>query len=134
VKTILWVLMAIAPCMAEATIELSIDGERISLDVVGESLETVLQRVSGDLGLDAPDLSRVDPREKVDISIVTHGKIELVFERLLRNYNYIFKYDQAGDLKGVTILGRKSSDVGPYDDTPPDMSSQQEPLTEPEEE
>jgi len=137
-KLILLIVALASACGAQAKIDVSVDGDRVAVDITDERLVTVLRSVSRDLDLNPPDTSRVDPREIVDLS--ARGKIEVVFERLLRNYNHIFKYDQAGELTGVTILGRKSADTGPYDtstlpDAPPDVEeSQPAPEQEPEQE
>ncbi|MBD3648785.1 MAG: hypothetical protein HUJ31_15340, partial [Pseudomonadales bacterium] len=113
-KSIFFTAILFLATSVQATFEMRDEDNRIVVEVEDERLGTVLVRVSEHLGLDRPDFSRVHPGEIVSVSV--RGDAEAVLHRLLRNYNYIFKYDQEGQLKGLTILGRKSANVGPVDE------------------
>lgn len=113
-KLIFAFLIILAAMAVEARFDMQEQDNRVILEVEDERLSTVLVQVSERLGLDEPDFSRVHPGEVISVSV--RGDAETVLNRLLRNYNHIFKYDQQGGLKGITILGRKSADVGPVDE------------------
>lgn len=46
-----------------------------------------------------------DPAERVNLSM--HGNPERILSRLLQRYNYVVRYESAGDIAEVTIMGRE---------------------------
>jgi hypothetical protein len=79
---------------------------KLRVESAGRSVGAILDQLAGEHGLAVQDRGLIEPRERAPE--VMRGNLEMVVTRLLRNYNHILKYGEAGNVTGVLLIGLKS--------------------------